>query len=118
MNAERIKEIQSETPYPDSVSVQQALLKVWNECEQNPERQLEKISPSENDIILMKGEWTQKDIQDIATLAVKRGMNNIMVVVPDGKFLENMPIGDFYYLLKEVEKRIGIEPESDEVCGD
>ena len=35
MNTERIKEIQAETGYPDSVSVQQALLKVWNECEQD-----------------------------------------------------------------------------------
>jgi len=34
MNAERIKEIQGQTAYPNSVSVQQALLKVWNECEQ------------------------------------------------------------------------------------
>ena len=34
MNIKRIKEIQQETAYPDSISVQQALLKVWNECEQ------------------------------------------------------------------------------------
>lgn len=34
MKTERIKEIQEETPYPDSVSVQQALMKVWNECKQ------------------------------------------------------------------------------------
>ena len=34
MNTERIKEIQQQTPYPESVSVQQALLQVWNECEQ------------------------------------------------------------------------------------
>ena len=34
MNTERIKEIQSKTAYPESVSVQQALLKVWNETEQ------------------------------------------------------------------------------------
>jgi len=33
MNIERIKQIQQETAYPDSRSVQQALLKVWNECE-------------------------------------------------------------------------------------
>ena len=32
MNSDRIKEIQKETAHPDSVSVQQALLKVWNEC--------------------------------------------------------------------------------------
>jgi hypothetical protein len=34
MNTERIKEIQSKTAYPESISVQQALLQVWNECEQ------------------------------------------------------------------------------------
>ena len=34
MTSERIKEIQQETAYPNSVSVHQALLKVWNECEQ------------------------------------------------------------------------------------
>jgi len=34
MNTDRIKEIQQETPYPESVSVQQALLKVWNETGQ------------------------------------------------------------------------------------
>ena len=36
MNTDRIKEIQKETAYPDSVSVQQALLKVWSECENPP----------------------------------------------------------------------------------
>lgn len=34
MNIDRIKEIQRETAYPESISVQQALLKVWNETEQ------------------------------------------------------------------------------------
>jgi hypothetical protein len=34
MNTDRIKEIQEETGYPESVSVQQALLKVWNETAQ------------------------------------------------------------------------------------
>lgn len=32
MTSDRIKEIQQTTAYPDSVSVQQALLQVWNEC--------------------------------------------------------------------------------------
>ena len=39
MNTDRIKEIQNETAYPDSVSVCQALLKVWNETEQKQLRQ-------------------------------------------------------------------------------
>jgi hypothetical protein len=34
MNSDRIKEIQMATAYPDSQSVQQALLQVWNECQQ------------------------------------------------------------------------------------
>ena len=34
MTTDRIKEIQGKTAYPDSISVQQALLQVWNECEQ------------------------------------------------------------------------------------
>lgn len=34
MTTDRIKEIQAETAYPNSTSVQQALMKVWNECEQ------------------------------------------------------------------------------------
>lgn len=34
MTTDRIKEIQQETAYPESVSVQQALLKVWNETAQ------------------------------------------------------------------------------------
>jgi len=34
MTADRIKEIQNETAFPDSVSVCQALMKVWNECKQ------------------------------------------------------------------------------------
>jgi hypothetical protein len=34
--SERIKEIQQQTAYPESISVQQALLQVWNECSQLP----------------------------------------------------------------------------------
>jgi len=34
MTTGRIKEIQSKTAYPDSISVYKALMQVWNECEQ------------------------------------------------------------------------------------
>ncbi len=46
MTSERIKEIQQVTAYPESRSVHQALLQVWNECEQ------EKKMYSEEDMIL------------------------------------------------------------------
>lgn len=32
MDSKRIREIQRQSAYPDSLSVQLALLKVWNEC--------------------------------------------------------------------------------------
>ena len=35
MTTDRIKEIQSKTAYPESVSVMIALKQVWNECEQD-----------------------------------------------------------------------------------
>lgn len=34
MTSDRIKEIQQTSAYPDSRSVNQALLQVWNECDQ------------------------------------------------------------------------------------
>lgn len=45
MNTKRIEEIQKETAYPDSISVQQALLKVWNECEQEKAVKNNAVSP-------------------------------------------------------------------------
>jgi len=39
MTSERIKEIQQQTAYPYSISVQQALLQVWNECSQFPKQE-------------------------------------------------------------------------------
>lgn len=42
MNTDRIREIQMETAYPESHSVAQALLKVWNECSQVYELEIEK----------------------------------------------------------------------------
>ena len=47
MNTDRIKEIQSKTAYPDSISVQQALLQVWNECEQEQLRIADVVGQSE-----------------------------------------------------------------------
>jgi hypothetical protein len=40
MTSERIKEIQQQTAYPDSISVQHALLQVWNECSQLPQQEI------------------------------------------------------------------------------
>lgn len=44
MNSERIKEIQEQTAYPESVSVYKALMQVWNECLQEHNEQLRRIA--------------------------------------------------------------------------
>ena len=44
MTSERIKEIQETTAYPDSLSVKQALLQVWNECGQEKSYSEEDLS--------------------------------------------------------------------------
>lgn len=49
MNSDRIKEIQQTTAYPESVSVKQALLQVWNECEQEYRSQASDL-PSDDEI--------------------------------------------------------------------
>jgi len=63
MNTERIKEIQQETAYPDSVSVQQALLKVWNETEQEQLRiaAVIKSLPDSDEIRMKARELDEKD---------------------------------------------------------
>ena len=40
MTSERIDEILKDTAYPESRSVHQALLQVWNECQQEHNKQL------------------------------------------------------------------------------
>ncbi|RCW38676.1 hypothetical protein [Marinilabilia salmonicolor] len=68
MNIERIREIQQETAYPDSISVQQALLKVWNECKQ--EKKKEKDKPKKP--IPPKGTyWNYQPIIDRTTTPPK-----------------------------------------------
>ena len=65
MTPERIKEIQLETAYPNSVSVQQALLKVWTECGQAKE--MEK-NDTDNKVIHF-AEWlTKKHTSTLITL--------------------------------------------------
>ena len=63
MNTDRIKEIQEETAYPESVSVQQALLKVWNETEQEQLRiaAVIKSLPDSDEIRMKARELDEKD---------------------------------------------------------
>jgi len=59
MTTERIKEIQDKTAHPDSISVQQALLKVWNECEQEKLRLHNVVNRRE--LLLAFSKWFIKE---------------------------------------------------------
>ena len=63
MNTDRIKQIQQETAYPESVSVQQALLKVWNETAQEQLRigAVIKSLPDSEEIRMKARELDEKD---------------------------------------------------------
>lgn len=50
MTSDRIKEIQQQTAYPDSLSVKHALLQVWNECQQEYNK-AEKEKLNKSDVI-------------------------------------------------------------------
>ena len=58
MTSERIKEIQQQTAYPHSVSVQQALLQVWNECQQD----------------MTNKKYTEEEVIDIVNINRKTGL--------------------------------------------
>ena len=57
MNSKRIQELQNKTAYPESVSVKQALLQVWNECEQEQLR-LCGVGRTEGEL----PHWTDNDV--------------------------------------------------------
>lgn len=51
MNSNRIKEIQRETAYPNSRSVHQALLKVWNECAQQQSKRTAQLEADKAELV-------------------------------------------------------------------
>lgn len=66
MNTNRIMEIHKKTAYPESRSVYQALLQVWNECEQESNKKTQWISvkdkfPEPNSRVLIVRDVTSWD---------------------------------------------------------
>jgi hypothetical protein len=99
MTSERIKEIQEETAYPNSLSVQQALLKVWNECVQEPKQEtLEELKKWKEEALIAH-EINQKVIEKL--MAEKKLMYSEEQVLP---LLEMLEKCQEYFLLKTDEK--------------
>ena len=102
MNTDRIKEIQEETDYPESVSVQQALLKVWNETEQE---QLRIAAVSSRFFITESAqEWLLKGDRGISSETIFGAITGL--VINRSKYPPSDP-ADFYRcyrLIKAVPK--------------
>lgn len=60
--------IQKETAYPNSVSVQQALLKVWNECEQQKVVNKNDLLPDVNEHSLFELRKRAEKVADLIEL--------------------------------------------------
>ena len=68
MTTERIKEIQSQTAHPNSVSVQQALLQVWNEVAQKYEtfnKKEMKITNKQLQMLMVLLQDSQTDVRGL-----------------------------------------------------
>lgn len=68
MTSERIREIQAQTAYPQSISVMLALKQVWNECEQDSTKYSE-----EEVLALVQKALTHRDDGEIGSLVTAQG---------------------------------------------
>jgi hypothetical protein len=97
MTTDRIKEIQQQTAFPDSVSVQQALLQVWNECQQENNKEIEELTRSRDDVFHeLEGtkehnkqlqeeiERLKGDSKEVNDKEIDAFINNYINALPDG----------------------------------
>lgn len=70
-------------------------------------KQMDKLTIGERDIILLRGEWSEEELQYLANISSERNLNNIMLVMPDEKSIETMPANEFYFLLHRVSELRG-----------
>ena len=60
MTTDRIKEIQECTAYPNSKSVQIALLQVWNECEQQKQSEIDELNQAVDNLMKARHELQEE----------------------------------------------------------
>lgn len=87
------------------------------------ERTIEKLNVKKGDLILLKGAWDEEMIMQFGEHMGTLGVKALVVCLPDtGMDLSTMGIGDFYNLMKECEKKLGLDApiscEDEGVCGD
>ncbi len=80
---------------------------------------LEKFDVQTGDVVLLKGNWNQELLGEMAKNLDKLGINALLLVLPnDSLKLEKLPIDTFYKVMKECERRLGLAPEGDGSCTD
>ena len=76
---------------------------------QGIEQSIEKLEVGQDDFILLRGEWHEIEIHYLAKMLESKKKANIIVLLNSKKGLESLSIDDFYNLLKETEKRLGLD---------
>jgi hypothetical protein len=89
MNSNRIREIQQSTAYPDSQSVQWALLQVWNECGQEYEAENKQLQQQINQLNLDKTMLQEK--HDFEKAGLQLEIDKLKVEIQK---LQQIPSGD------------------------
>lgn len=69
-------------------------------------QELAKLNLTDDDVLIMRGDWSQDSMRGVAALLSAKGKNNICIVIPEENSLETMGIKEFYAMLKTIEKRI------------
>ncbi len=82
--------------------------------------EIEKIELKPTDMLILKGQWEQDMIQQLGILMNNKNMESILLVLPNDKAdIEAMPLNQFYSLMKDIEKRLGLSKyDGDSISGD
>ncbi len=86
-------------------------------------RHAEKLHLQDNDVVLLKGSWDSKMVEQMAVYLNKFKIKALLVVIPNDEMdFTSMPIKDFYNMMKACEQQLGITNEvvisTDGVSGD
>jgi hypothetical protein len=72
-------------------------------------RTIEKLDLKKNDVIIFKGNWNNDSIEAVGGLLANLDKQCFCIVLPENGSIESIPIKDFYAMMKEIEKRLGLD---------
>ncbi len=72
------------------------------------EKTIEKLDVSKNDVLVLKGAWDNDGVQAVGKLLAGLDKQCFCIVLPQGGSIENIPIREFYNMMKEMETRLGL----------